>query len=340
MKNEANKPIIEDSFEGIPKSSPSQGVEMLSIAYADLSCMMTEALVILDLKHENFLYVPNHDLFLCGYSRDEVYERGFDFFKEALHPKDVPIWENIRNIILNIQNNDKLSIDTINYFAFTLRFTNFFSKDKKRDKISKYSMVYLKLKSIWIDGELRYGICLLSGSVVAKPGNLCVYYDNQDYAEYSQSKKTWKHYLFAPLTKRKRELLIWVQKGLTQKEIADYMDISEKTVENHKSALFSKFEVNSMVQALQYASNRRLIFHPSIDHFKTTGKNKALHSPPSPTKKNRNKLTNSILSYILEELNQGKKVYQIAKTTGIPDSTIRKAIQSEKLNKNQAKKSH
>ena len=321
-----------------PKSVTAEDVETLFKAIACFSNMMSEALVVLDFQNETFLHVPKHDLFLCGYSQEKVYELGFDFFKKALHPQDFPLWENIHNVILNCHNNDKLQMEIISYFAFTLRFKGFFSKDNKKDKETDYIMVYIKMKPVWLDGSLRYGVCLLSGSVVAKSGNLCVCYDNQDYAGYSSTKKTWTHHSFSPLGERERETLVWHQQGLTQKKIAGNMNISEKTVENNKSALFSKFEVNSMTQALQFASNRRLIFLPPTAHPKTSGKKKPLHPPPS--KKKRNKLTERILSEIQEELNQGKKVFSIAKMNGISESTIRKAILSGKLNKNQAKKSH
>jgi len=39
------------------------------------------------------------------------------------------------------------------------------------------------------------------------------------------------------------------------------MNISEKTIENIRKTIFEKLGVNTIEQAIQYASNRRLIYH-------------------------------------------------------------------------------
>lgn len=58
----------------------------------------------------------------------------------------------------------------------------------------------------------------------------------------------------AELTEREKEILHWVSKGASNQEIADTLDISEKTVRNRLSVIFGKLHVNNRTQAAQYAS--------------------------------------------------------------------------------------
>src|SRR5699024_2369058 len=51
------------------------------------------------------------------------------------------------------------------------------------------------------------------------------------------------------LTKREYEILIVIAEGLNNREIAERLFISEKTVKNHVSNIFRKLEVNDRIQA-------------------------------------------------------------------------------------------
>lgn len=55
------------------------------------------------------------------------------------------------------------------------------------------------------------------------------------------------------LTKREYEVLTLIAEGLSNKDIADRLFISEKTVKNHVSSIFKKIEVNDRIQAAIFA---------------------------------------------------------------------------------------
>jgi len=55
------------------------------------------------------------------------------------------------------------------------------------------------------------------------------------------------------LTKREYEILIVIAEGLNNREIAERLFISEKTVKNHVSNIFKKLEVNDRIQAAIFA---------------------------------------------------------------------------------------
>jgi len=90
---------------------------------------------------------------------------------------------------------------------------------------------------------------------------LRAHYNNRDHYDYSFKTKEWMHHKFSPLSRRQIEMLVWAQQGLSLKDTADKMNISFKTVENMRHELFDKWKVISIEQALQYASNHRLLYH-------------------------------------------------------------------------------
>ena len=62
-----------------------------------------------------------------------------------------------------------------------------------------------------------------------------------------------------PLTQREMEILQCVTSGLANKEIANRLSISERTVKNHLSNIMEKLHVNSRTQAAVYALRRGLV---------------------------------------------------------------------------------
>jgi DNA-binding NarL/FixJ family response regulator len=65
--------------------------------------------------------------------------------------------------------------------------------------------------------------------------------------------------LFDDLTPRELEVLKLIAEGLSNKEIAEELTISEKTVKNHINNIFSKLHVNDRSQAMLYAIRKGLV---------------------------------------------------------------------------------
>lgn len=61
------------------------------------------------------------------------------------------------------------------------------------------------------------------------------------------------------LTKRELEIIRLLVGGLFNKEIADHLNISEKTVKNHISSIFRKINVSDRTQAAVYAIKNNLV---------------------------------------------------------------------------------
>ncbi len=69
-----------------------------------------------------------------------------------------------------------------------------------------------------------------------------------------------------PVTEREQEVLRCLARGLSNKEIADALKITESTVKNHLSNLYGKFDVRDRVQALMYAQVSGVLNFDAIDY--------------------------------------------------------------------------
>ena len=61
------------------------------------------------------------------------------------------------------------------------------------------------------------------------------------------------------ITPRELEVLEWLAEGLSNKEIADRMFVSERTIVGHKSNLMAKTNCKNTVALLAYAIKNKLI---------------------------------------------------------------------------------
>lgn len=68
-----------------------------------------------------------------------------------------------------------------------------------------------------------------------------------------------RHRLRAELTQRERELLVALAEGLSDREMADRLSISPRTVQSHMTRLFEKLETESRLQALIVAVRHGLV---------------------------------------------------------------------------------
>lgn len=62
-----------------------------------------------------------------------------------------------------------------------------------------------------------------------------------------------RHKLLATLTEREREVLSWILTGKLNKQIADTLGITERTVKAHRANLMSKLKVDSVVELVLLA---------------------------------------------------------------------------------------
>jgi len=66
-----------------------------------------------------------------------------------------------------------------------------------------------------------------------------------------------------PLTDREREVLTWLARGLSSKDVAQRLNISARTVETHRANLMHKLGVKSVAVLIQVAIREGMIEPPS-----------------------------------------------------------------------------
>ncbi len=101
--------------------------------------------------------------------------------------------------------------------------------------------------------ELKKAIkCIMNGEKYIQP-NLIPGLNKRLVARDTDKDK------IALLTRREMEVLIQVANGMFNKEIANLLNISERTVKNHISNIFKKIDVNDRTQAAVFAIKNDII---------------------------------------------------------------------------------
>ena len=62
------------------------------------------------------------------------------------------------------------------------------------------------------------------------------------------------------LTTREMEILQLIAEGNTNNQIAEFLSISQKTVEKHRSNLMSKLDLHDITDLVKYAIKHKIIF--------------------------------------------------------------------------------
>jgi two-component system response regulator NreC len=64
---------------------------------------------------------------------------------------------------------------------------------------------------------------------------------------------------YESLSDREKEILSWIAKGYSNKEIAEHLVISVKTVESHKSNLMEKLGLKTRPELVKFALKKGLL---------------------------------------------------------------------------------
>jgi DNA-binding NarL/FixJ family response regulator len=107
--------------------------------------------------------------------------------------------------------------------------------------------------------RVRSGEYLINDKVFARPTVASrVLKEFRELAIYGQEAAP----VFAPLSPREVEILDNIARGMTNKQVAYELKISEQTVKNHMSSILRKLSVNDRTQAVVYAMRQGWIRIP------------------------------------------------------------------------------
>lgn len=225
--------------------------------FEEVSSMITGSFYIEDVQQIKICYVKPDDLFLCGFSTEDVLRLGYNFFPKVIYSDDLLLWTYMRELILRYLKECEEEQDEIDYFSCTFRL-------KRTYSFSSHplpQMVFHRMKPIWMNHELRYLICSVESSTLGEAGHLCLHYkDRVAYSEYNFITRRWKRKENESLTERERAILMLAEQGKSSAEMGDLLCKGHNTIRNQIKALFSKLKIHSMQEAIEFARNLRMIY--------------------------------------------------------------------------------
>ncbi len=86
-----------------------------------------------------------------------------------------------------------------------------------------------------------------------------IYFSDQVLDELERFSNSRREKEEAHLTQREVEIIGLIEKEMSNKEIADTLFISERTVETHRKNIFRKTKTNSVIGLVKYAYEHKLI---------------------------------------------------------------------------------
>lgn len=96
-------------------------------------------------------------------------------------------------------------------------------------------------------------------NAITKIANGGIYFSEQVLDELNKYSHVKKENEETHLTQRELEIISLIEKELSNKEIADKLFISERTVETHRKNIFRKTKTNSVIGLVKYAYEHKLI---------------------------------------------------------------------------------
>ncbi|WP_286845122.1 LuxR C-terminal-related transcriptional regulator [Proteiniphilum sp. UBA5346] len=285
--------------------------ESALIQYCDMfSSITTESFYVLDIPRKQFCYLNPDDYFICSFFVEDALGHGYDFYNKIVYPEDLALWKEMYNAVLRYIRYSDEKRDEIDYFSCTFRLQRKFSLQNNLLP----QMVFHRMKHIWEDDKLRYLICSIGSSTAKKPGNLRMYKkDGLTFEEYNRNVKRWDQKAMELLTEREKAILVLAQQGKTTNEIANDLHKGFNTIRNQIKTLFSKLEVHSMQEAIEFVYNHHMIYMKQ---------NRGQQSIET-SKRTRVLLSEEMLQRIQQYLYHGKSIRQAARLEGVTESAIR-----------------
>lgn len=130
------------------------------------SSMFTGSFYILDIQLRQFYYVKPDDLFLCGFSAEDVFRMGYEFYSKIIHPEDLRLCMDMHQTVIQHLKDSKETQGEIDYFSCTFRLQRNYHFEPSRP-LPK--MVYQRMIPIWEEGKSWFNIRN------QPPCNSCIY---------------------------------------------------------------------------------------------------------------------------------------------------------------------
>lgn len=219
-------------------------------AFARLSY---ESVYLIDYSRMAFEYVSENPLFLCGHTAQEVQAMGYDFYFRNVPPADLELLNLINAAGFDFY--DRLPDAEKKQYSIAYDF-HLQGPDGKKTLIN-HRLTPLFLTST---GKLWKAMCLVSLSPHRQAGNIVIQRQGSDeYWKLDTDSGTWQKAQKPRLSQRETEVLRLYAQGLTISQIAEKMCVVPDTVKYYRRRIFENFGVSSIVEALSYAVNNKIL---------------------------------------------------------------------------------
>lgn len=212
-----------------------------------------ESVYVIDYSDMSFEYVSENPLFLCGYPAREVMEMGYEFYFRNVPEKDLELLNTINEAGFNFF--EKLPTEEKKRYSITYDF-HLVNSDGRKVLIN-HKLTPLFLTS---EGKMWKAMCIVSISHHQEPGNVYIHKQGSDeILKLDTESRLWIKSGKPKLTKREIEILQLHAQGLTINQIAEKIFVAPDTVKYYRRRIFERLGVNTIVEALSYAVNSKII---------------------------------------------------------------------------------
>jgi DNA-binding CsgD family transcriptional regulator len=253
MKDKTNSSLISRSKLSSLKEEDRAVQNNYLTAVMAFARLSYESVYVIDYEKMSFEYVSENPLFLCGYTPEEVIAMGYDFYFRQVPEADLEL--------LHVLN--EAGFDFFERIPVSEKWSYSISYDfHLRHEHGKQILVNHKLTPLLLtqSGKMWKAMCIVSVSHHQYRGNVVIHKQRSDECwKLDIQTKTWQKFLKPKLTERETEVLRLYARGLTINQIAEKLFVAPDTVKYYRRKIFEAFEVNSIVAALAYAVNNKII---------------------------------------------------------------------------------
>lgn len=214
--------------------------------------ILNKSLYVIDYQQGKFLYVSSNEPFLCGYTKEQVTEWGYSFYKRVIPPNDLNRLFDITKAGFDFYN--KLPIEK--RYSYSIEFDfDLIHISKKRSRVIQRSTPLIINK----EGDLCLSLCIVSPSYSDNNNTIIKGSHPGELFIYSEKTKSWFKNRIDQLTTKEQAILHLSSKGLTNIDIAKKLSLNINTVKFHKRNIFHKLDVKNCIEAITAASHWGLL---------------------------------------------------------------------------------
>lgn len=209
----------------------------------------TCAYSIFDLYKKDHIYYSKNHTALFGWDIDEAHQVGLDYTTMRIHPDDLPELAAAGNYFIELSlampMEEKKQYKLVQDYRFLNKNNQYVRiiEQRKLLELDSLGNIWLALCCMDISPDQDLQRMATTRAINVKTGDLFEFKYNKQLPNVE-----------SPLSKREKEILQLIAKGLASKQIADKLFISVNTVNTHRQRIIEKLNVSNTFEAVTYAS--------------------------------------------------------------------------------------